>query len=82
MAAAGSWIDVNNADSELFGVVTVSSAADDSFGEVTIQTSDTSYAQLITYRCRSRYVLTDSFASKTILFDEWDLNMKTKCSPN
>ena len=73
---------MKNVDSELFGVVTVSSAADATFGEVTIQTSDTSYAQLSNYRCRSRYVLRDSFASKTILFDEWDLNIRKKCSPN
>ena len=82
MVAAGSWINVDNADSELLGVVTVSSAADATFGEVTIQTSDTSYAPQSTYRCQSRYVLTDSFASKTILFDEWDLNIRKKCSPN
>ena len=63
-------------------MVTVSSAADATFGEVTIQTSDTSYAPLSTYRCRSRYVLTDSLDSKTIPVDEWDLNVRLNCRSN
>ena len=73
---------MNNAGSELFGVVTMSSAADATFGEVTIQTSDTSYEPLSTFACRSRYVLTDSFGSETILIDEWDLNVRLNCKPN
>ena len=73
---------MNNAGSELFGVVTVSSAADATFGEVTIQTSDTSYAPLSTFACRSRYVLTDSLGDKTKINDEWDLNLSLTCKSN
>ena len=73
---------MNNAGSELFGVVTMSSAADATFGEVTIQTSDTSYAPLSTFACRSRYVLTDSLGVKKIIKDEWDLNLSLTCRSN
>ena len=73
---------MKDAGSELFGVVTMSSAADATFGEVTIQTSDTSYEPLSTFACRSRYVLTDSFGSETILIDEWDLNVRLNCRSN
>ena len=73
---------MKDTDSELFGVVTVSSAVDATFGEVTIQTSDTSYAPQSTFACRSRYVLTDSLGDETIVIDEWDLNLSLTCRSN
>ena len=80
--AANTYIDVTDASSELLSTVTVSSAADVTFGEVTIETSDLSFAPLSTFTCRSTYVLTDSLGTETTLIDNWVLNVKLNCEPN